>query len=230
MKAEERKLARELRKQAWSLRAIAKCVKCSKSAVSRWINDIPLTQEQIAKLKSNQDKGRAAAANHPNSPKKKWAKIRQDIKISAAKEIPSGYSASVLKVVGSALYWGEGSKAGNNAVIFSNSDPYMVRLMMEFFKKICEVDNAKFRGGVQIHPHLNKEKAERFWSQISGIPLCQFHKANLAVSKASKNKRDTLPLGTFKIVVSDTRLQSKIKGWIEGMKKWSDIGALSSVG
>lgn len=230
MKAEERKLARELRKQGWSLRAITKHVKCSKSAVSKWIGDIPLTAEQIAKLKSNQDKGRAVAANHPNSPKQKWGKIRKDIKDSATKEISSECSAALLKAVGSALYWGEGSKAGNNTVIFTNSDPNMVRLMMKFFKNICNVNDAKFRGGVQIHPHLNKEKAERFWSQISGIPLDQFHKTHLAVSRASKNKRDTLPLGTFKIVISDTRLQSKIKGWIEGMKKWSDIGALGSAG
>ncbi len=230
MKAKERKLARKLRKFGWSIRAIAKRINCSKSSISDWVSDIPLTAEQIEKLKSNQDKGRAKAANHPNSPKQVQAKIRKDTMNSAAKEIPSKYSRAVLKVVGSALYWGEGAKVGNNSVIFSNSDPYMVGLMMEFFKDICKVHDSKFRGGVQIHPHLDKERAERFWSQISGIPIKQFHKTHLAVSRASKNKRDTLPLGTFKIVISDTRLQSRIKGWIEGMKKWSNRRALSSVG
>ena len=230
MKAEERKLARELRKKGWSLRAISKHTGCSKASISNWIRDIPLTDEQIAGLKSNQDKGRAAAAKHPNGPKMKWARIRKDISDFAEREIPLRYSTFVLKMVGIALYWGEGSKAGNNTVGFSNSDPTMIRLMMRFFKDVCDVKDSKFRGGVQIHPHLDIKKAEIFWSQISGIPLKQFHKTNIAVSRASKHKRDTLPLGTFKIVVSDVRLQSTIKGWIEGMKRWSNIRALSSAG
>ncbi|MFA5336321.1 MAG: hypothetical protein WC324_05320 [Candidatus Omnitrophota bacterium] len=222
MKARERKLARELRKQGWSLREITRRVKCSKSAVSNWIRDIPLNDEQIANLKSNQDKGRANAANHPNSPKQVWAKIRKNISDSAGKETASKYTPDALKTAGIALYWGEGGKAGHNIVNFSNSDPGMVRLMMKFFKDICNVDGSKFRGAVHIHPHLDINKSERYWSKVSGIPLKQFHKTNIAVSKASKGKRDTLPLGTFKIVICDTRLQSRIKGWIEGIKKWSD--------
>ena len=230
MKAKERKIARKLRHEGWSLRDIASRVKCSKSSVSRWISDIQLTEGQIERLKSNQDRGRAKAANHPNSPKNIWNRIRTATMESAMKEIPSDYSPRMLKIVGSALYWAEGRKRGANIVGVSNSDPYIISLMMHFFKKACKVADSKFRGVIHIHPHLNKTKAERFWSRVSGIPLKQFHKSQMAVSKASKNKRDTLPLGTFGIVISDTRLQSRIKGWIKGMEKWTDIRASSSIG
>ncbi|MBU4140375.1 MAG: helix-turn-helix domain-containing protein, partial [Candidatus Omnitrophica bacterium] len=37
MKAKERKLARELRRSGWSVRAIAKQVRCSKSSISKWV-------------------------------------------------------------------------------------------------------------------------------------------------------------------------------------------------
>ena len=226
MKAKERKFARKLRRTGWSVRAIAQRTGCSKSSISTWVQDIPLTSQQIAQLKSNQDRGRAKAANHPNSPKQVWSKIRSDIMQSAAKEISSTLSPYALKIVGTMLYWAEGYKLGNNIVNFSNSDPTLICLMMCYFRNVCKVPESKFRGAIHIHPHLNKEVALRYWSKISGIPLEQFHKVQTGVSRASKGKRDTLPLGTFNIVISDTRLKSRIKGWINGSKKWAD----SSVG
>ena len=230
MRAEERIKARTLRAQGLSLREISERIKCSKSSASGWVNDVPLNAKQIARLKSKQDRGRVIAANHPNSPKQVWAKIRDDITTSAVKEIPAVPSGLVLKVVGTALYWGEGYKAVVNMVSFSNSDPKMVALMMKFFRVICKVPENKFRGAVHIHPHLDKTKAERFWSRISGIPLAQFHKTQFGISRASKHKRDTLPLGTFSIIICDARLQSKIRGWIEGLGKWIDIRAVGAIG
>jgi len=222
MKADERKLARRLRSQGWSVRAIAKEIDCSKSSISKWVRDIPLTEKQIRNLKSNQDKGRAKAARHPHGPKKKWEKIRNSIKASASGEIPLTYSSEMLKLVGAALYWGEGYNASRNSVVFANSDPTMIRLMRRFFREICNVPEEKFRGRVNIHPHLNIKVAETYWAKISSIPKSQFHKPLLAVSRSSKKKRDTLPLGTFRIIISDVVVCSKIKGWIKGLEKWGE--------
>ena len=226
MKAEERKKARQLRHKGWPVREIAKFLSCSKSSVSKWVRDISLTPEQIEKLKLNQDRGRAKAANHPNSPKHVWQRIRESIVQLAIKDIPLRCDKQSLKIAGALLFWAEGYKRVHNVVFFSNSDPDMIRLMMRFFREICKVTESKFRGALHIHPHLDGRKAESYWSEISGIPLKQFHKLQTAVSKASKGKRDTLPLGTFTIVISDVRLRSQIEGWITGIKKW----AVSSVG
>ena len=224
MKTRERKKARLLRSKGWSLRAIASEVKCSKGVISKWISDIQLTDEQIKKLKTNQDRGRAKAARHPNSSRAKWEKIRNDIKVEAEKDIPKKYSAGLLNVVGAALYWAEGYNASRNEIIFANTDPRMIRLMMLFFRKTCKVPESKFRGKVCIHPHLNVKAAERHWSGISGIPLRQFNKPLLAVSRTSKGKRDTLPMGTFSILMGDVYTCSKIKGWIEGLSNWAMLG------
>lgn len=221
MKANERKLARILRQQGKSVREIAVEIKCSKSSVSKWVRDIPLTAKQISRLKSNQDKGRAKAAQHPNSTKQKWERIRNEIIQKSAKEIPSHFSDLGLKILGIALYWAEGYNAGRNQVVFANSDPRMIKLMMEFFRKVCRVPENKFRGRVNIHPHLNIKRAEHYWSTISDIPLKQFHRPLIAVSRSSQGKKDSLPLGTFRVVISDVILCSRIKGWIEGISNWS---------
>ena len=224
MKAEERRLARQLRRKGCSVREISERVGCSKSSVSRWVNDIPLTSQQIDKLKSRQDRGRAKAANHPNSPKHVWAKIRRGISEAACLEIPPVYSTKNLRMIGSALYWAEGARTRTHTVLFGNSDPDMIRLMMQFFREVCAVPLSKFRGRVQIHSHLNRKGAELFWSKTSGIPLHQFHRAQVAISRASQQKRDKLPLGTFRIFIGDVRVFSKIVGWTNGMRQWTHPG------
>ena len=230
MRAIERKKARQLRRQGLSLREIVERTGYAKSSISEWVRDIPLTPQQIERLEFKQDKARAKAANHPNSPKQKWAKIRNNLIDSGSKEIPLRCSTFVLKLIGAVLYWAEGYKVSVNMVNFSNSDPNMIALMMYFFRKVCKVPENKFRGVVHIHPHLDKEKAVKFWAKISGIPIGQFHKTQFGISKASRHKRDTLPLGTFRIVICDARLLSKIKGWIQGIERWGSFWALSSVG
>ena len=230
MKVKEIAQARKLRSQGLSLREIVAKTKYPKSSVSGWIRDICLTNEQIARLKTNQDKGRAKAANHPNSPKNVWANIRNSIITAAYKEIPGKYSAYVLKILGSSLYWAEGYKQTVNMVSFSNSDPSMIALMMRFFREICKVPKEKFRGAVHIHPHLDKDKSEQFWSRVSEIPISQFHKTQFGISRASKQKKDSLPLGTFCIVICDARLKSKIQGWINGIGRWSKFRAVGAIG
>jgi hypothetical protein len=221
MKAKERAKARALRKKGLSVREIALQIRCAKSSVSVWVSDIPLTFEQIERLQSNQDKGRARAANHPNSSKGVWSKIRQEIIDLAAGEISKHCSLNVLKILGAALYWAEGYKRSRNVVNFSNSDPAMIALMMRFFRYVCKVPESKFRGVVHIHPHLDQAGAVKFWSKVSGIPKKQFNQIQLCVSRASKHKRDTLPLGTFRVIICDVRVQSRIKGWIKGIEQWS---------
>lgn len=220
MKEKQIRKARALRKKGWSLRAIASCINSPKSSVSRWIAGIVLTNEQIKKLKSNQDKGRALAARHPNSSRIKWENIRNGIKVEARKDIAKIYTKDLLRLVGTALYWAEGYNASRNTIIFANTDPRMIQLIMLYFRQICGVPEYKFRGKISIHPHLDVKRAERYWSEISKIPLNQFNKALLAVSRSSKGKRDTLPMGTFRIIVNDVYFCSKIKGWIDGLKYW----------
>ena len=226
MKIKEREQSRLLRKKGWSLNAISKEVGCSKGTISLWIRDIPLTRFQIANLKSAQDKGRAKAANHPNSSKSKWNKIRTEIENQKQAEIPLKPTNADLKMVCAALYWAEGYKKGNALFVFANSDPDMIQLMVKFLVDVCKVPVEKLRGRVNIAPDLDVKDAEKYWSRISHIPTSQFHKPLLAVSKSSKQRRKTLPFGTFRVIISSVYFCSEFRGWINGLKLWTS----SSVG
>jgi len=110
MKAKEQKLARKLTCEGTSVREIAIKTGCTKSSISRWVRNIPLTTIQIEQLKSNQDRGRAKAAQHFNSPKQKRQRIREGIINQTSQEIVISRLQTNLKIIGAILYWAEGYK------------------------------------------------------------------------------------------------------------------------
>jgi hypothetical protein len=122
-----------------------------------------------------------------------------------------------LFISGIVFYWAEGAKRTKGVVSFSNSDPQAIKLMMRFFRESCDIPENKFRGYIHIHPHLDPKVAEEYWSDISNISLTQFYKTYIKPHKYSLNKKDSLPYGTFDIIICNTELLLKIKGWIKGM-------------
>ncbi len=87
-----------------------------------------------------------------------------------------------LRMFGPLVYWCEGTKSirqnrGNPVQIeFVSSDPLLIKLFVEFLRSTLKVKENKLRGRLQIHGVNNKEKAEKYWSKISGIPISQFQK------------------------------------------------------
>ena len=147
--------------------------------------------------------------------RKRWEEIQQ----SSIQEI-GRLSLRELKLIGAALYWAEGYKKTNWNLVFCNSDPAMITLIMRFFTKICEIPRKKIKAQVQIHHNISATAAMNYWSRISGIPKQQFTKPIHQISRSSKLvRKNTLPYGTFRIRINDVTLVNKIKGWIKGLHK-----------
>lgn len=213
MKREEKDFATQLRKEGMAMNEIAKKVGVSKSSVSLWVRDVALTEKQRNSLSKNGfsvdviEKRRVARITNTRN--------RRRLEMDLAKKDIKAISKQELFLIGVALYWGEGGKTERSMVRIANADPYVISFMMRFFREVCEVPEAKFRGHVHTFSHLHAVKAEKYWSGISGIPHTQFFKTYSKPSIASKNKKDSLPYGTFQIYVCDTKLFYRIKGWIE---------------
>lgn len=223
MRLKEKKLARKLRKRGYSLNEICKKAGLAKGSVSLWVRDIELTRTQKQKLS---EKGiQKEVIERRRNTRLKRENARRQIIIDRAKKEINNLSKKELKLIGTALYWAEGTKTLRSGVQFSNSDPRAIRLMMQFFRKVCKVPERKFRGHIFLHFHLSLSKAEKYWSGVSGIPLNQFYKTSKQQSKASKGMKDSLPFGTFVIQICSTELFLKIKGWIE---KLYELGTKSN--
>ena len=217
MKYTEKKKALVLRKRGESLKSIASQLGVSKSSVSTWVRDVPLSMEQLKFL--GQKGFTSEAIEKRRMTRNANEKTKRDkVMLEGARNIRA-LSKNDLRIIGLCLYWGEGGKTIRGMARISNSDPAVIKVMMRFFREVCLVEEKKFRGSIHIHSHLEIQKAEKYWSTISGIPQSQFYKTYAIPSIAGKKKRDTLPHGTFDIYVCSTKLFLEIIGQIEKIKE-----------
>jgi transposase-like protein len=130
MKTIEREEARRLRRdEGRSMKEIAKILGVSKSSVSLWVRDIELTAAQHAALQEKnglherQVLARAAMAAKARARRLAW---QQEGRRRAL-------AADGRYVAGCMLYWAEGSR-NRNRIVFTNSDPQLVRYFLEFLR------------------------------------------------------------------------------------------------
>jgi transposase-like protein len=216
MKVTEQNRAVELRKQGVAMGEIAQRLGVAKSSVSLWVRDVKLTSTQLNKL--NRNGHSIDAIEKRRASRLAGTKARRDVITEEALVEAEKLVKDSLWCVGTALYWGEGGKT-QNMVRIANSDPAVLTIIMKYFRVICEVPELQFRGHIHTFAHCDEKRAEKYWSDITGIPLKQFFKTYKKQSSASKNKRNTLPMGTCQVYVNNTQLFFRIMAWVEYLKK-----------
>ncbi|MFY9227961.1 MAG: hypothetical protein WAO28_01380 [Candidatus Microsaccharimonas sp.] len=214
MKLEKKRQAIILRTQGYAINTIATELGVAKSSVSTWVREVVLDEKQNAHLRNQPFTTQAVERRRLSRLKNEGS--RRDLLISAARKEVTKLSLRELWLMGTMLYWAEGGKT-QRMVRFSNGDPRMIIIMMQFFRLVCKVPESKFRGYIHIHPHLDHLKAERYWSSITRIPSGQFFKTYRIQNKSSQNTRDTLPNGVLDIYVLDVTIFYKITGWADGI-------------
>jgi len=217
MKLVEKEKARILRKKGYSINQITKETGFTKSSVSLWVRDILLTKKQMKVLS---ERGRSIESIEKRRINRLFNENKKRlIIINEAKKDFTYISVDQLKLIGTILYLGEGAKTYRGMVRIANSDFSVIKIMMRFFREVCNVPESKFRGHIYTFVHADVDKTEKYWSKVSKIPRSQFFKTYIKPSSASLQKRNTLPLGTFDIYVCDTKLFLTIMGWIEKIKE-----------
>jgi len=128
-----------------------------------------------------------------------------------------------LEMLGIGLYWGEGYKRGSSELGFTNSDPNMITVYMEWLRIIFQVEKENMTLRVSINSsHKDRVKTVlNFWSEHTRIPIEQFTKTSLIKSKIKKTypNRDT-HFGTLRIKVKRSSvLKLKTLGAISHISK-----------
>lgn len=214
MKYDEKKQAIALRHGGQSIKDIASKLNVAVSSVSVWVRDVPLSHLQRTTLKSNSFSSSAVEKRRASRLTNESAKRNLVIAKSAA-EIRN-LTLHDIWLMGTMLYWAEGGKT-QRMVRFSNGDPNMHKLMMQFFRLVCTVNESKLRGYIHIHDHLDFEAAELYWADITNIPPSQFFKTYRKLNSIQTSKKDTLPYGVLDVYVLDTNLFLQISGWAKGI-------------
>jgi len=213
----------KLRGEGWSYKEIADKFKISKGTAYLWTHKVKLSksarQRIQRKIKKAIAKGLIAYNKlYSQVRSREAAKIREEYKDKASREI-KGLSLKDLKLIGAALYWAEGDKKNRNMFRFSNSDPFMIKIMMRFLKEVAKIPEEKITARMHLYPQINPKVALSYWSKITNLPKSRFSKPFFQISKASKRKRapNTLLYGTLHLEVYNTELTWKARGWIKGI-------------
>lgn len=223
---EKKDLVRNFRNQGLSYKEIRQKIPftISKSTISDWCKDIELTVEQKNRLdrlfREGNYRGRLLGSRTIQT---KRLKEIEEIKERAKLEVYS-LNSNEFKLAGLMLYWAEGAKS--RYVDITNSDPLLIKFMVDWLRIICNVPEGKFRATLHLHSGQNEKQIKEYWSRITNIPISQFGKSYIK-EEGSGYRKKILYNGTIKIRVCNRDLLYKILGWIEGVTK--NLGPLAQL-
>lgn len=212
MKIKNKQKARYFRKQGLSYNEILKRVPVAKSTISLWCREIKLTQKQKQRIKNMHERARRKAVKKGGKiiAEKRKKEIRE-IKSLAKKEIKK-LTKYQIKIIGAIIYWAEGDKT--SGVGISNSDPELIKFMIYWLKTIFKISRYRLKAYLNIHADQDEEKARKYWSRITKIPLIRFGKTYIK-PQGTGHRKNILQNGVLKIKYSNEDLRHRILTWIE---------------
>jgi hypothetical protein len=168
-----------LRKKGMSYSQIKKELNISKSTLSGWLSDMPLSENRIKELR---DFNPMRIERCRNTKMKKREDRLGLVYEKASKDIGK-LSERELFLVGLFLYWGEGSKSDNYMTAFTNTDPDMVKIFIKWVTKCLGIKKTDLKVVLHLYKDMNIEDSIKFWSEELGLPVNQFKKPYIKDSK-----------------------------------------------
>lgn len=212
MKSGIRDKAIALRKKGLSYGEILKHLDVSKSTLSLWLKSVPLSPQHKERLYTKQIQILSRGSQSQKERRKREIEVIVDL---AKKEISHPLSEQSLKLFGTAIYWGEGSK-GNRFQI-TNSDPRLILFMINWIEKVLGIKPSSLKSYLNIYPQQDDKDLKRFWSDLTKIPIKNFGKSHVkSISKGFK--KNNLYYGTIRIEIpKSSNLVHQVYGWTQAI-------------
>lgn len=207
MLREKKRMAIKLRLAGKSYTEIRSRVSVSKSTLSYWLNNYPLTSKQIDAL-TGRYKAKQIENYRITVRKRRELRLSQIYQKEAKKLLP--LSKRELLIAGLFLYLGEGGKRGNGSIIVSNTDPNIVKFVLRWYTKVLKIPKEKIRVSLQLYVDMDIQKEMTFWSRLLGIPLINFWKPYIKKSHTTDIDHSGYKHGTCGLYHGNARLFEKI--------------------
>lgn len=214
-----------LRKKGLSYREILERILVSKSTLSLWLRSVGLSNKQKQRLTL---KKLGAAKRGAQAQRNKRLKAIEDIKAEAKAEISKiPMDRTKLWLMGTMLYWAEGSKEKINGpsgeVRFGNSDPIMIKLFIKWLIEICNIHRSQIIYEIYLHEnHEHRlQSVKMFWadhlSLNAGHFKIYFKRHNISAHRKNIGE-DYFGLVRVRVRKSSALIR-RIGGWIEGISR-----------
>jgi hypothetical protein len=213
--------AQKLRKDGESIRTIASLVDASKSSVSYWCRDIVLSKKQIEFLQAkSKHSGRAQCIALGEEKRKRRIETVKSEKRMGAESVKK-LSTREHYLLGLGLYWGEGYKTSNDEFGFTNSDPHMIVIYINWLVKHFSIKplDLILRVGINTTHKNREEEIISYWSKLTGVSSSQFTKTSFLKSESKKEYTNhSEHYGTLRIKVRrGMKLKYRVLGALEAL-------------
>lgn len=215
--------ATELRKKGKSFREIAKTLQIAVSTAHVWTKHVYISEaKKIALYKKALSALQNSRIKAQKIKREKYVE-RVNKNLSLGKNIiGTKFSKKEYMLIGASLYWAEGFKK-DNRLGFANSDPYMIKLFLFWLENILDVpiECIRLRVGLNFSFTDRVGEIEKYWSDLTEIPLKQFNKAFFQKTKLQKiyPNRDSY-YGVLRIrAIGQNDNFRKILGMVEALRE-----------
>ena len=212
----DRQQALQLRKAGLSYSQIKKILKVSKSTLSYWLREYPLSKERIRELR---DKNELRIEKFRETMRKKRER-RLQVYYKEQKKIVLQLEGRDYYLGGLFLYWGEGTKSYVNGLSLSNTDPAMLRFFIKWLWFCFKVPKIKLAVQLQLYSDMDMWQEIKFWSNVLNLSRKQFTRPYIKRTLLNQvSHKGGFGHGTCNIRVRDVRLSEKV---LMGLKVITD--------
>ncbi len=160
----------KMRKSGMSYSQIKTELGVSKSTLSLWLRDLPLSDARLRELRDFSqvriEKTRTTKQkNKDNRRRAVLENVKRDFVIN---EDP-------LFIGGFYLYWGEGTKSAEYTIALTSTDPGIIKTYIAWLK-LLHVNIKDCRVKLHLYADQDIEKSLIFWSKVTNLPRQHFYK------------------------------------------------------
>jgi predicted transcriptional regulator len=211
----EKEQAIQLRKRGKSYSEIKELIGVSKSTLSSWLRDYPLSKKDLVRLR---DKNPIRIEKTRVTKRKKREARLKLVKERVLKDIGTCDSNSLL-LAGFFLYWGEGGKTSPYTISMSNTDPAVLCFFISWLENLGWKRN-RIKVRIQIYSDMNYDKELPYWSKMLGVSKSAFRKPYVKKTKrADMTYKSKHSHGTCNVIVDNRDLSEYVLQGIEVIRE-----------
>jgi len=169
-----------MRKEGASYSQIKDALKVSKSTLSLWLRDMPLSSSRMKEVRDNSairiERFRATMKGKRD---KRLAGVYEQVSQDIGR-----LNKREIFIAGLFLYWGEGGKTTTTTTTISNTDLAVLRFFIGWLLSLG-VAKERIRAKIHLYKDMDVGKETKYWARTLGIKSKNFRKPYIKDSTRS---------------------------------------------
>jgi len=195
-----------MRHKGMSYSQIKEKLGISKSTLSGWLHDFPLSEKRIRELRADSP---IRIERYRNT-----MRAKRDAKNKIAYQKIANRIGNIsdreFLIAGLFLYWAEGSKTKAFSIGLTNTNPKML-IFFILWLKFFNVPKFKLKVHLHLYSDMKIKKQIHFWSKMLKIPISQFRKPYIKkTTLSSVTYKNGFGQGTCSVIVENGPISDQV--------------------